>query len=217
VDALDDYDIDMKVVQHGDSPNDNFINGFPEQLWGRISNKAKVSTNGMVADMDPDNAVVICHSEPGAWNAPEAKYVFNYPYDRKGFTAKAVVACSCSPKGKIFTTSGSCLRSPRGYAFPWCWHCVLALRVGIACWHCVLALRVGIECWRGGALIRLKYAWSTWHGKPTSRYHTATCPPSEEPLYTIGRTMFETDNIPADWVKRCNFMCVIRVASLWHD
>lgn len=37
-----------------------------------------------------------------------------------------------------------------------------------------------------------------------AKYETVRCPPDEEVLYTIGRTMFETDRIPSDWAWRCN-------------
>lgn len=43
----------------------------------------------------------------------------------------------------------------------------------------------------------------------------APCPPSDE-AFTIGRTMFETDSIPADWVGRCNRMDEVWVPTKFH-
>lgn len=48
------------------------------------------------------------------------------------------------------------------------------------------------------------------------KYETELCPPREEPLYTIGRTMFETDRIPAGWKSRCNNMDEIWVPTEFH-
>eukprot|EP00912_Choanoflagellata_sp_UC4_P000072 UC4_evm2s51 len=42
------------------------------------------------------------------------------------------------------------------------------------------------------------------------------CPPNEEPLYSIGRTMFETTSIPKEWVERCNEMDQIWVPTYFH-
>jgi hypothetical protein len=36
-------------------------------------------------------------------------------------------------------------------------------------------------------------------------YQTTRCPP-ETSAYKIGRTMFESDRINADWAERCNEM-----------
>ena len=51
---------------------------------------------------------------------------------------------------------------------------------------------------------------------PRPRYHTTACPPEQEPLYSIGRTMFETDTIPSEWVDRSNFMDEIWVPTQFH-
>jgi glycosyltransferase involved in cell wall biosynthesis len=55
-----------------------------------------------------------------------------------------------------------------------------------------------------------------WHA-PSPRYHTVRCPSERRNLhfdargstvipYNIGRTMFETDRLPAGWENRLNFM-----------
>eukprot|EP00743_Colponemidia_sp_Colp-15_P011041 GILK01012258.1.p1 GENE.GILK01012258.1~~GILK01012258.1.p1 ORF type:complete len:450 (+),score=57.67 GILK01012258.1:76-1350(+) len=44
------------------------------------------------------------------------------------------------------------------------------------------------------------------------RWHTSRCPP-EGSLYTIGRTMFETDRLPAGWKDRLNAMDEIWVPT----
>lgn len=44
----------------------------------------------------------------------------------------------------------------------------------------------------------------------------APCPPASA-TYTIGRTMFETDSMPSDWVARCNAMDEIWVPTDFHQ
>lgn len=57
------------------------------------------------------------------------------------------------------------------------------------------------------------------HSEPGAWYpplfETHTCPPTgyAEPLYVIGRTMFETDRVSAEHVKRCNQMDEIWVPT----
>ncbi|MCO5576470.1 hypothetical protein L7F22_030280 [Adiantum nelumboides] len=48
-----------------------------------------------------------------------------------------------------------------------------------------------------------------------SLFETHTCPPTgyTEPLYVIGRTMFETDRVSAEHVRRCNLMDEIWVPT----
>lgn len=48
-----------------------------------------------------------------------------------------------------------------------------------------------------------------------SLFETHTCPPTgyAEPMYSIGRTMFETDRLNAEHVKRCNWMDEIWVPT----
>lgn len=41
-------------------------------------------------------------------------------------------------------------------------------------------------------------------------------PPDEDPLYAIGRTMFETDTIPSEWVDRINFLDEVWVPTPFH-
>jgi glycosyltransferase involved in cell wall biosynthesis len=50
-----------------------------------------------------------------------------------------------------------------------------------------------------------------WHA-PTPNYHTTQCPPNGA-RYKIGRTMFETNQIPSGWVTRLNFMDEIWVPT----
>lgn len=60
------------------------------------------------------------------------------------------------------------------------------------------------------------------HSEPGAWYpplfQTTPCPPSgyEEPLYVIGRTMFETDRVNRDHVERCNRMDEIWVPTRFH-
>eukprot|EP00038_Savillea_parva_P025458 m.47762 g.47762 ORF g.47762 m.47762 type:complete len:478 (-) comp6926_c0_seq1:286-1719(-) len=55
-----------------------------------------------------------------------------------------------------------------------------------------------------------------WRVAGGARFQTSPCPPLEDPLYTIGRTMFETHRIPLDWVDRCNAMDEIWVPTEFH-
>lgn len=48
-----------------------------------------------------------------------------------------------------------------------------------------------------------------WH---PARYKTSRCPPSQA-LYTVGRTMFETDRVPSGWSERMNQMDEIWVPT----
>lgn len=54
-----------------------------------------------------------------------------------------------------------------------------------------------------------------WH---PPLYMTPPCPPNgyKEPLYVIGRTMFETDSVTAHHVLRCNRMDEVWVPSQFH-
>jgi len=60
------------------------------------------------------------------------------------------------------------------------------------------------------------------HSEPGAWYpplfETTPCPPSgySEPLYVIGRTMFETDRVNAEHVKRCNNMDSVWVPTDFH-
>ncbi|EKX50488.1 hypothetical protein GUITHDRAFT_135154 [Guillardia theta CCMP2712] len=55
-------------------------------------------------------------------------------------------------------------------------------------------------------------AWSV----PTPMYPTSTCP-SEDRLYAVGRTMFETDRLPDGWLRRLKAMDEIWVPSKFHE
>lgn len=54
-----------------------------------------------------------------------------------------------------------------------------------------------------------------WH---PPLFMTPPCPPTgyEEPLYVIGRTMFETDSVTAHHVQRCNKMDEVWVPTQFH-
>eukprot|EP01018_Ginkgo_biloba_P012276 Gb_00702 [translate_table: standard] len=60
------------------------------------------------------------------------------------------------------------------------------------------------------------------HSEPGAWYpplfETTPCPPSgyDEPLYVIGRTMFETDRVNPEHVKRCNKMDSVWVPTDFH-
>eukprot|EP00041_Stephanoeca_diplocostata_P020146 m.444340 g.444340 ORF g.444340 m.444340 type:complete len:277 (+) comp21489_c0_seq11:206-1036(+) len=101
----------LKITQHGDEYNALFFEGLTKK-------RRKFLQNHMKTTIDIEATVVVCHSEPGAWNPP--------------------------------------------------------------------------------------------------RYETTLCPPAEDALYTIGRTMFETDTIPSEWVNRCNAMDEIWVPTEFH-
>lgn len=47
-------------------------------------------------------------------------------------------------------------------------------------------------------------------------FATSPCPPDEEPAYSIGRTMFETDRAPHAWVERCRGMDEIWVPTAFN-
>ncbi|CAK9196663.1 unnamed protein product [Sphagnum troendelagicum] len=70
--------------------------------------------------------------------------------------------------------------------------------------------------------IHLSYSVVICHSEPGAWYpplfQTSPCPPTgyEEPLFTIGRTMFETDRVNPDHVKRCNRMDEIWVPTQFH-
>lgn len=51
-----------------------------------------------------------------------------------------------------------------------------------------------------------------WH---PAWYSTSRCPPAKA-AYTIGRTMFETDRLPAKWEERCNQMDEVWVPGNFH-
>ena len=104
--------VNIKIIQHGDSFNQKFVEGLPDD--------ERLMLRDMIgSQLDPRTSIVICHSEPGAWN-------------------------------------------------------------------------------------------------PSSWSHV-NCPPAyETSLYTIGRTMFETDRIPTGWAKRLNKMDEIWVPSQFH-
>jgi len=55
-------------------------------------------------------------------------------------------------------------------------------------------------------------AWSV----PTPMYPTSTCP-SQDRLYAVGRTMFETDRLPDGWSRRLKAMDEVWVPSAFHE
>jgi len=54
---------------------------------------------------------------------------------------------------------------------------------------------------------------------PTARYETSRCPPEgytrEGALRVVGRTMFETDRLDSEHVRRCNAMDEVWVPTAW--
>jgi hypothetical protein len=45
-----------------------------------------------------------------------------------------------------------------------------------------------------------------WNVRGGPRYRTPHCPPDEAPAFAVGRTMFETDTVPKEWVERMQEM-----------
>jgi hypothetical protein len=57
-------------------------------------------------------------------------------------------------------------------------------------------------------------AWAA----PQPAFDTPPCPPSgvdRASAFVVGRTMFETDQLPAEYLRRCNAMDEIWVPSQW--
>ena len=54
--------VNIRIVQHGDSFNQKFVEGLP--------NEERLMLRDMIGNQNVDHrsSVVICHSEPGAWN-----------------------------------------------------------------------------------------------------------------------------------------------------
>ncbi|RLN27423.1 hypothetical protein BBJ28_00009862, partial [Nothophytophthora sp. Chile5] len=71
--------------------------------------------------------------------------------------------------------------------------------------------------WR---LKQRKIALAICHSEPgawePARYRTSRCPP-EGALYRVGRTMFETDRVPAGWPDRMNKMDEIWVPTKFQE
>ncbi|EDQ89020.1 uncharacterized protein MONBRDRAFT_25815 [Monosiga brevicollis MX1] len=103
--------LQLRISQHGDTPDPEFVASLDSEQERELAALARTTS-------DPDETVVVCHSEPGAWNPP--------------------------------------------------------------------------------------------------RYETSLCPPAEEPLYVVGRTMFETDRVPYEWIERCRTMDEIWVPTAFH-
>ena len=65
--------VNIKIVQHGDSFNQKFVEGLPSE--------ERLLLRDMVGNqIDPRESVVICHSEPGAWNPSTWSHI-NCPPD----------------------------------------------------------------------------------------------------------------------------------------
>eukprot|EP00897_Mesotaenium_endlicherianum_P000473 jgi/Mesen1/10426/ME000082S09931 len=103
----------LRIGQHGDGQNADFWHGLPEKTRGVLQRLSR-------AQVALSDAIVVCHSEPGAWSPP--------------------------------------------------------------------------------------------------LYQTPPCPPGgyDEPLFTVGRTMFETDRVSARHVERCNCMDEVWVPTDFH-
>jgi len=55
--------VDIKVTQHGDTPSDDIVESMGQRMFA--DRKKLLETRA-----DPERTVVVCHSEPGAWNPP---------------------------------------------------------------------------------------------------------------------------------------------------
>jgi glycosyltransferase involved in cell wall biosynthesis len=66
--------VNIKIVQHGDSFNQKFVEGLP--------NEERLMLRDMIGNQNVDHrsSVVICHSEPGAWNPSTWSHI-NCPPD----------------------------------------------------------------------------------------------------------------------------------------
>ena len=62
--ALDDMRLDVAIEMHGDSHNNDYINGLNPTTLGRLYTLSGRAAKGGHQD------VAICHSEPGAWHVP---------------------------------------------------------------------------------------------------------------------------------------------------
>eukprot|EP01062_Namystynia_karyoxenos_P047980 TRINITY_DN36404_c0_g1_i1.p1 TRINITY_DN36404_c0_g1~~TRINITY_DN36404_c0_g1_i1.p1 ORF type:complete len:490 (+),score=161.18 TRINITY_DN36404_c0_g1_i1:66-1535(+) len=122
----------LLLGQHGDGFNDDFIDSLPENLTQTLRKLLIIDPRHMP---DPSKAVVVCHSETGAWGVREGALYDNLP---------------CPPSAEYFYGEA------------------------------------------GGA------------------------PPTKPPRYLVGRTMFETDRIPAGWAERCNAADEIWVPTEFH-
>eukprot|EP00002_Diphylleia_rotans_P028544 TRINITY_DN5769_c0_g1_i1.p1 TRINITY_DN5769_c0_g1~~TRINITY_DN5769_c0_g1_i1.p1 ORF type:complete len:436 (+),score=94.33 TRINITY_DN5769_c0_g1_i1:85-1392(+) len=63
VEALQQSDIKVKISQHGDIFNHDFVDGLPLPL--KLMLRDQYFTH-----MEAEESIVICHSEPGAWDPP---------------------------------------------------------------------------------------------------------------------------------------------------
>lgn len=59
--ALHNAGVRIKIVHHGDSFNPEFVSGLPQAESSVLMKLTQTS-------VDPSDAIVICHSEPGAWH-----------------------------------------------------------------------------------------------------------------------------------------------------
>lgn len=64
--ALDKMpNVRLGIVHHGDSHSGKFTSGLKSHTKNRLFAMSEI-----VQTFDPDRAIFICHSEPGAWNPP---------------------------------------------------------------------------------------------------------------------------------------------------
>ena len=66
--ALDDMKLDVAIEMHGDSHNNDYMNGLSPVTLGRLYTMAGRSAKGGHQD------VAVCHSEPGAWHVPKPSW-----------------------------------------------------------------------------------------------------------------------------------------------
>ena len=62
--ALDDLQVDVAIEMHGDSHNNDYMNGMAAGTLGRLYTLSGKASRGGHQD------VAVCHSEPGAWHVP---------------------------------------------------------------------------------------------------------------------------------------------------
>ncbi len=55
----------LNIKQHGDSAKYEFLSGLESRIREAVENMMWPTE-----PLDPERSVIICHSEPGAWNPP---------------------------------------------------------------------------------------------------------------------------------------------------
>jgi glycosyltransferase involved in cell wall biosynthesis len=92
--------VPLRIVQHGDGYNGQYMQGLSETMVGALQ---QLHSAG---EVQPSNSVVICHSEPGAWSPP-------------GQPRSSWEHVSCPPPGALYTVGRTMFetdRLPDGWA-----------------------------------------------------------------------------------------------------